>query len=293
MRRKRQQPTLGFGDHVLDHAGDQATQKLVRPPASVEVRMLPVDLAQDIAGEREAGEILEREQAGAQTVIDVMRIVGDIVRNGRRLGFGAGEAPELEILAGVVIGNFTRNSMLGIAGGRRSGATGQRSVVLDEPFERFPGEVKAIERGVASFQPGDDRQRLSVVVEAAPLLEAARKRPLAGVSERGVPEVVAERGCLRQIFVERQGACERARNLGDLKRVGQTGSVVVAFVIDEHLRLVAETAKRGRMDEAVAIAAEIAAGRAGSLRPEAAAGGRGVGRIRRTPPVARHAAFST
>ena len=48
------------------------------------------------ADQRQAGEVGEREQLGAQSVVDVVRIVGDVVGDRRDLRFGAGMAPERE-----------------------------------------------------------------------------------------------------------------------------------------------------------------------------------------------------
>ena len=62
-------------------------------PRRIERRMLLADLAQNVADERNFGEILEREQAGAQPVVDVVGVVGDIVGDGGDLGLGAGKAP--------------------------------------------------------------------------------------------------------------------------------------------------------------------------------------------------------
>src|SRR5262249_43295212 len=92
-------------------------------------------------------------------------------------------------------------------------------------------------------------------------------------------EVVGERRSLRKVLVETQRARERAGDLGDLERMGEPGAVVVAFVRDEHLGLVREAAEGGRMDDAVAVAAEVAARRARRLGNEAPAAALRIGRI--------------
>ena len=51
------------------------------------------------ADQRQLGEVVEREQLGAQAVVDIVGIIGDIVGERRKLGLGAGEAPQLEICA--------------------------------------------------------------------------------------------------------------------------------------------------------------------------------------------------
>ncbi len=45
------------------------------------------------------GEIVEPEQPGAQPVVDVVGVVGDVVGDGGDLRLGAGEAPQLQVLA--------------------------------------------------------------------------------------------------------------------------------------------------------------------------------------------------
>ena len=144
--------------------------------------------------------------------------------------------------------------------------------MLDQPFQRFPGEVEPVESGVAPLERGDDAQRLRVVVEAAGVGEAAVERALAGMAERRMAEVVGERQRLAQILVEPERAGERAGDLRDFERVGEPGAEMVALVEDEHLGLVGQPAEGGRMDDAVAVAAEIGAGRRRRLRRAAGRG---------------------
>ena len=92
--------------------------------------------------------------------------------------------------------------------------------MLDQPFERLPGEVEPVEGGVATLQRGHHSQRLRVVVEAAEGSQAAVERALAGVPERRVAEVVGERQRLGQVLVEPERAGERAGDLGRLRACG-------------------------------------------------------------------------
>src|SRR5262249_15490707 len=78
-----------------------------------------------------------------------------------------------------------------------------------------------------------------------------------------------ERKRLREILVKAKGTSERASDLGDLKGMGEPRAEVVALMKDEDLRLMRQAAEGGRMDDAVAVPAEIVAGRA--RRPRAAA----------------------
>ena len=41
---------------------------------------------------------VEREQLGAQPVVDIVGVIGDVVGDRRHLRLGAGEGPELQVL---------------------------------------------------------------------------------------------------------------------------------------------------------------------------------------------------
>src|SRR6185437_857635 len=83
-----------------------------------------------------------------------------------------------------------------------TGAVGQWTVVLDHPFQRFPGQIKAVEVRITVFEEGHDPQRLRVVVEAAIWTEAEVQRPFAGVAERRMAEIMRQRQRLRQVLAE-------------------------------------------------------------------------------------------
>ena len=82
----------------------------------------------------------------------------------------------------------------------------QRTVVLDQALERLPGEVEPIEAGVFPLKLGDHAQRLGVVVETALLRGGAVERPLPGMAERRMAEVVGKSKRLGQILIDAQGA---------------------------------------------------------------------------------------
>src|SRR3954467_5250851 len=97
-----------------------------------------------------------------------------------------------------------------MASGRRAAPFGQRAVVLDDALQRLPGQVEAVEIRIAVLQRRDDAQRLGVVVEAAMVPEAGIERPLPGMAERGMAEVMGERQRLREVLVEPKLAGQRA-----------------------------------------------------------------------------------
>src|SRR5262245_66566653 len=91
----------------------------------------------------------------------------------------------------------------------------ERAVVLDQAFERLPGEVQSVESGIALLQRDHHPQRLRIVIEAAAGDEAAIERALAGMAERGMAEVVGERQRLGQVLDQSARARARAGGRGD------------------------------------------------------------------------------
>ncbi len=107
----------------------------------------------------------------------------------------------------------------------------------------------------------------------------AVERALACMTERRMAEVVRQRQRLGQILVEAQLPRHRARDLSHLEAVRQARPVVIALVVDEHLRLVDQAAEGGRVQNSVAVALKGAPGRTGGLLVVAPTRGDGACRI--------------
>ncbi len=163
--------------------------------------------------------------------------------------------------------------------------------VLENPLAGLEGQVQAGEVRVFLLQFVDHPQRLQVVLEAAVGLHAAVQRVLTGVAEWRVPEIVCEADRLDQLLVQTETARHGPADLGDLERVGQPRAVVVALVVDEHLRLVLEAPERGAVDDPVPVALILAAIWMGRLGEAPAPAGPLEGRPGRQPRIRidRHA----
>jgi hypothetical protein len=77
------------------------------------------------------------------------------------------------------------------------------------------------------------------------------ERLLTRMAEGRVTEIVAETDRLDEILVQLQSPGDAARDARRLERVRETGAEMVAFGVDEDLRLVAKTAKCLRVGNAV------------------------------------------
>ena len=216
--------------------------------------------------------LLQREQAGAHTVVDVVGVVGDLV----------GQVAQLRLQRRLrVVEKALRHAAR--IGGLDLAGVGRRAV-LENALARFEAQVEAVPGGVALLQMVHDAQALQVVLEAAPVLpgraHAVVERVLAGVAERGVAQVVRQRDGLDQVFVERQGSGDRPPQLRHLQRMRQAGAEQVALVVEKDLRLVDQAAKRGAVHDAVAVALERRSRGRGRLGMAAAAGACRIRRIR-------------
>ena len=109
------------------------------------------------------------------------------------------------------------------------------------------------------------------MIEAADTGHGLVQRVFPRMAEGGMAEIVGERNGFNQIFVEAENARQRARDLRDLQAVGQSRAVVIAFVINEDLRLVDEPPERCGVYDAVAVALVHIPRGARSLLIEAAA----------------------
>ncbi len=139
-----------------------------------------------------------------------------------------------------------------------------RARVREDAVAHLMGEV----------EPPRDAQRLLVVAEppAERCVESVVERLLARVAERRVAGVVTKADRLDEILVEAERPRDDARDGRRLERVRHPGAVVIAFRIDEDLRLPLQPAERLRVHEAVAVALKRGADGARFLRHQRAHG---------------------
>jgi hypothetical protein len=65
---------------------------------------------------------------------------------------------------------------------------------------------------------------------------------------------------LGEILIKLQRARQRTRNLGDLNRMGQAGTIMIALVGHKNLCLMSEAPEGGRMDDPVTVALKFGPG---------------------------------
>ena len=196
------------------------------------------------------------KQAGPQAILHVVAVIGDVVGDRGGLRLEAGEAMRAPDPAAP-----------GRRGWRTAAAAGMRPIAvprhrasgplcLTSPSSVSQREVQPVEGRIATLQLSDHAQALGVVVEPLVCGERLVERPLAGMAEGRVAEIMGERQRLRQVLVETERAGDGAGDLRHLQRMDQAGAEMIALVLHEDLRLVLQPAKGVGMDDAVAVALE-------------------------------------
>ena len=89
------------------------------------------DTLKNRSDQRYIGEIGDREQPGAQTVVDVVVVIGDVVGQRCNLRLGARELVEGERVAAVIFGDRWRQRSV-------DARAAQGTIVLGDALERFP-----------------------------------------------------------------------------------------------------------------------------------------------------------
>ncbi len=95
---------------------------------------------------------------------------------------------------------------------------------------------------------------------------------LAGMPEGRMPKIMNQRHAFGQILVEPQARASARAIWATLDRMGEPRAVMIAIGGDEDLRLVFQATEGSGVDDPVAVALEVGAGRAGTLCVKAAAG---------------------
>jgi hypothetical protein len=186
--------------------------------------------------------LIEGDQAGAQTVVEVVVVVGNFVGQIADLRF-EGRLRAIE----KALAEFAK---------RRAFSSEQ---CLTMPSRVSKQRLRPVKGRVTLLEQVDRAQTLQVVLEAAVVAHAFVERFLAGMAKRRMAEVVCQRDRFHEVFVELQGARDAAGDLRHFEAVRQAGTEQIALVIDEDLRLVFEAPESGRVYDAVPVALEVAA----------------------------------
>ena len=275
-RRERVQPPPGLGGDVVDHGGDEAPVRLVEQPRAVDAGMSAAHLLQSACGNRHLGEIGEGEERGPVAVINIVTVIGDVVGERGGLSFDGSEGGKIEILPRTIGEDRLRHRL---AAPRPS--NGPLCLTIPSSVSK----VRFNPSKLAYFLSSSVTTRKDWALWSNPpfpAMAASRARSPAW-PKGGWPRSCARASASVRSSSSSKRAGKRAGDLRHFETMGEPRAVMVALVIDEDLGLVVQPAEGGRVEDAVAVAAEGRAGRARGLIVEPAAARPRIGGIGREP----------
>src|SRR5438876_1711560 len=140
-----------------------------------------------------------------------------------------------------------------------------RRLVFSQTFPYFKREVQTRKIWIRIFEQLDHAQTLAVVIEPTVSAHTFGQHLFSGVAKRRMAQVVGERNCFREVFVQSQRTRDCAADGGHLDGMSQAGAQMITGPIQEDLRFVLEPAKGSRMNDARAIALKFCAVRMAGL----------------------------
>src|SRR5262245_5130485 len=139
---------FGAGADEVGHQGvDHAPYRFVYEPAAREPREFAQGRLHVAADDVHPDEALQLDEPGAQAVVDVVVVIGDLV----------GEVGDLRLERGPLLADEPLTDV-------PERARVLARAMLEYPFARLEGEIEPVERAVALLQQVHDAQALQVVL---------------------------------------------------------------------------------------------------------------------------------
>ena len=212
-------------NHVVDLGTQHAAYGFKQQPPTGQTWMLTSGFLAVLAEQGHIFQLLHAEQAGANAIINVVGVVGNLI----------GKIGQLRLQARLPVpwcqkpvghaARFTGVYMSGVAPG----------TVLQNPLAGFKGEVQAVVGRVALFQRIHHPQALQIVLKTGTFgtvgFQAVVQGVLARVAKRGMTQVVRQGNRFHQVLVELQRAGNRATELRHLQRMRQAGAKQITLVV--------------------------------------------------------------
>jgi hypothetical protein len=184
-------------------------------------------------------DVIDVEQSGLYTVVEVGGEVGDLVGEIDQLGFERGTlveqiGRELWMLLGAVI---TR--------------------VLNDALADPKGEIEATMGGVTLLEVFNDAEGVDVVIEGATVTaETGVQSAFASMAKGGMADVMDQGEGLGEVFVEAECGGGGASDLRDLNSMGEATAEVVGGATGEDLGFSCEATEGASLHNALTVALE-------------------------------------
>ena len=245
-------------NHVVhlraEHAADRLKQQTPLQRWLREIRVLGLRRSPVRVKQGNIAQLRQSDQAGPHAIINVVRVVGNLVGQIAQLGLQTWLLPAQEPPAYTTgLGHLQLLGMLA-------------RTMFEDALPRLKGEIEAVVLGVPFFEPIHHAQALQVVLKTPKPGHAAMQRILPRMPKRRMPQVMGQRNRLDQVLVDLQRPRNGPPELRHLQRVGQPGAEQIPLVVEEHLRLVDQAPERRGMHDPITVPLVLGARRRGLLR---------------------------
>ena len=129
------------GDHIIDHQADLTADQFAQDALLGDIGQSGLYAPEIGSDERLLAQLIDGQDIGAQAIVDVVIVIGNIVGHRRDLCLQRGKARQIE-----------REGAVDFA--HRPGWITHRAIMFGESFERLPGQVEPVEMRIGGFEAG-------------------------------------------------------------------------------------------------------------------------------------------
>ena len=97
-------PLGGLGDHIVDHPANLAAHQFAQPPVLRRSRKLALDRPPLVSHEIKRQQFVKLQESGAQAIVNVMVVIGDIIGNRRNLCLERGPGGQIQRIGRIKLG---------------------------------------------------------------------------------------------------------------------------------------------------------------------------------------------
>ena len=167
-----------------------------------------------------AANLVERKQPGFESIIEIGRVVSNLIGDIDKLGFKRRTKIEQ------VLGEFGMQFRLIIVR------------MLNDALANFERQVEPAEGGITQLKVFHDAQCMQVVVERKPMLTHGHVEGLfTSMAKRRMAHVMHQSKSLNQVDIQAKLRGNGSRDLRDFKGVGQTIAKMIGMAASKNLGL--------------------------------------------------------
>lgn len=163
-----------------------------------------------------------------------MRIVGNVVGNGRELRIKDRKEWKIKIIERVKIKNGLRKRDIGMGWIWKK----KREIMIKKKLKSLKRKVEEIEIRVEMIKISEDNERMGIMVKKEEIINEIVEWVIEGMEEGSVEEIMKERERLREVLIKEKRERKRKRNMRKIDGVSKNSEVMIEIMRDEKMSIV-------------------------------------------------------